>query len=117
MLDGNVTLLLSMLGSGSEVPTVVLLVEASGSGFYTGLLEDVGNGDYLVTVTTVPKGEFFVRVIGQINSSSTSVYNFFQRQSSTQHRASNIGVTVSPSHTTNTQLHIHFYGHYCECSE
>ncbi|KAL7873936.1 hypothetical protein SRHO_G00049060 [Serrasalmus rhombeus] len=92
--DGNVTLLLSMLGSGSEVPTVVLLVEPSGSGFHTGLLEDVGNGDYLVTVTTVPKGEFFVRVIGQTNSSSTSDYHFFQRQSSTRHRASSFGVTA-----------------------
>ncbi|KAL7887777.1 hypothetical protein AOLI_G00054980 [Acnodon oligacanthus] len=92
--DGNVTLLLSMLGSGSEVPTEVLLVEASGSGFHTGLLEDVGNGDYLVTVTTVPKGEFFVGVFGLTNSSSTSGYNFFQRQSSTRHRASNFTVTA-----------------------
>ncbi|KAL7887781.1 hypothetical protein AOLI_G00055020 [Acnodon oligacanthus] len=92
--DGNVTLLLSMLGSGSEVPTEVLLVEASGSRFHTGLLEDLGNGDYLVTVTTVPKGEFSVRVIGQTNSSSTSGYNVFQRQSSTRHRASNFTVTA-----------------------
>ncbi|XP_036418022.1 von Willebrand factor A domain-containing protein 7-like [Colossoma macropomum] len=97
--NGNVTLLLSILGSGSEVPTTVRLVEASGSGFYTGLLEDVGNGDYLVTVTTVPKGEFFVRVNGQINSSSTSDYNVFQRQSSTRHRASNISVTAVRNET------------------
>ncbi|KAL7873937.1 hypothetical protein SRHO_G00049070 [Serrasalmus rhombeus] len=97
--NGNVTLLLSMLGSGSEVPTVVLLVEASGSGFHTGLLEDVGNGDYLVTVTTVPKGEFFVHVIGQTNSSSTSDYNFFQRQSSTRHRASSFSVTAERNGT------------------
>ncbi|XP_037392795.1 von Willebrand factor A domain-containing protein 7-like [Pygocentrus nattereri] len=97
--NGNVTLLLSMLGSGSEVPTVVLLVEASGSGFHRGLLEDVGNGDYLVTVTTVPKGEFFVFVIGQTNSSSTSDYNFFQRQSSTQHRASSFSVTAERNGT------------------
>ncbi|KAL7873935.1 hypothetical protein SRHO_G00049050 [Serrasalmus rhombeus] len=97
--DGNVTLLLSMLGSGSEVPTEVALVEASGSGFHTGLLEDVGNGDYLVTVTTVPKGEFFVRVIGQTNSSSTSDYHSFQRQSSTRHRASGFAVNAERNGT------------------
>ncbi|KAI4879287.1 hypothetical protein NFI96_006048 [Prochilodus magdalenae] len=87
--SGNVTLLLSMLGSGSEVPTEVLLVDASGSGSYTSVFENVGNRDYLVTVTTVPKGEFFVRVFGQTSTSAV-----FQRQSSTRHKASNISVTA-----------------------
>ncbi|KAI4879289.1 hypothetical protein NFI96_006050 [Prochilodus magdalenae] len=90
--SGNVTLLLSMLGTGSEVPAGVFLFDASGSGSYASGLEGVGNGDYLVTATTVPKGEFFVAVIGFTNSSSNDT--IFQRQSSTRHRASNISVTA-----------------------
>ncbi|XP_072535234.1 von Willebrand factor A domain-containing protein 7-like [Salminus brasiliensis] len=88
---GNVTLLVSLLGSESGVLKEVTLVEASGSGVYKGILEDVGSGDYMVTVTTVPKGDFYIRLNGQFNSSSTSA---FQRQSSTRYRASNITVTA-----------------------
>ncbi|XP_072535237.1 von Willebrand factor A domain-containing protein 7-like [Salminus brasiliensis] len=88
---GNVTLLVSLLGSESGVLKELTLVEASGSGVYKGILEDVGSGDYMVTVTTVPKGDFYIRLNGQFNSSSTSA---FQRQSSTRYRASNITVTA-----------------------
>ncbi|XP_072535236.1 von Willebrand factor A domain-containing protein 7-like [Salminus brasiliensis] len=91
MTAGNVTLLVSLLGSESGVLKELTLVEASGSGVYKGILEDVGSGDYLVTVTTVPKGDFYVCFNGQFNSSSTSA---FQRQSSTRYRASNITVTA-----------------------
>ncbi|XP_062848411.1 von Willebrand factor A domain-containing protein 7-like, partial [Trichomycterus rosablanca] len=89
--DKNVTLLLSLLGSSSSAPFEVALMDASSSGVYPGILETRGNGEYLVTVSTLPQEEFYVGVKGLMNSSSSSV---FQRQSSTRYRTSNISVTV-----------------------
>ncbi|XP_049336028.1 von Willebrand factor A domain-containing protein 7-like [Astyanax mexicanus] len=88
---GNVTLLVSLLGSGSGLISELVLVDSSGSGLYKGSLEDQGSGDYLVTVETAPKGDFYIRITGQFNSSTSSK---FQRQSSTQYRASNISITA-----------------------
>ncbi|XP_026858824.2 von Willebrand factor A domain-containing protein 7-like [Electrophorus electricus] len=92
--DGNITLLLSMVGSDLEKPLVVALVEASDFTVHTGSLQDTGDGDYLVTVSTVPKREFYILVLGQTNSSSTSDNIPFQRQSSGLYRTSNITVTA-----------------------
>ncbi|XP_072535233.1 von Willebrand factor A domain-containing protein 7-like [Salminus brasiliensis] len=90
--SGNAKMLVSLLGSASGLLKEVALVDASSSsGVHKGNLENMGNGDYLVTMATVPKGEFYVHVNGQFNSSSTSV---FQRQSPTQHKASIISISV-----------------------
>ncbi|XP_076842848.1 von Willebrand factor A domain-containing protein 7-like isoform X1 [Brachyhypopomus gauderio] len=92
--DGNITLLLSILGSGVVKPTDVSLVEALDSTVHTSVLRDVGNGDYLVTVSTVPLGAFYVRVIGYTNSSLISNSTIFQRQYFGLLRTSNITVTA-----------------------
>uniref|UniRef100_A0A3B1JGI1 Uncharacterized protein n=1 Tax=Astyanax mexicanus TaxID=7994 RepID=A0A3B1JGI1_ASTMX len=89
--DGSFTLLVSLLGSGSGLISELVLVDSSGSGLYKGSLEDQGSGDYLVTVETAPKGDFYIRITGQFNSSTSSK---FQRQSSTRYRASTISITV-----------------------
>ncbi|XP_030643648.1 von Willebrand factor A domain-containing protein 7-like [Chanos chanos] len=96
--DGNATLLVTVTGGESVKLTEVALVEASGSGVVNGTLQDVGGGDYLVTVTSVPAEKFVVRVRGE-STLSRSTPNIFQRQSSTQLSASNISITTQVSDT------------------
>ncbi|XP_030643650.1 von Willebrand factor A domain-containing protein 7-like [Chanos chanos] len=91
--DGNTTLLVTVTGGESVKLTEVALVEASGSGVVNGTLQDVGGGDYLVTVTLVPAEKFVVRVRGE-STLSRSTPNIFQRQSSTQLSPSNISITT-----------------------
>ncbi|XP_030643649.1 von Willebrand factor A domain-containing protein 7-like [Chanos chanos] len=96
--SGNATLLVTVTGGDSVNVTEVALVEASGSGVVNGTLEDLGSGDYLVTVTTVPTEKFFVRVRGE-SAISGSTLNNFQRQSTTQFRASNVSITTQVNGT------------------
>ncbi|XP_010903895.2 von Willebrand factor A domain-containing protein 7-like [Esox lucius] len=92
---GNGTLLVSVTGSDSVRLTEVALVEASGSGEVNGTVESVGSRDYLVTVNTIPAGEFVVRLKGESTSTATrAAQNIFQRQSSTRLRTSTIVVTA-----------------------
>ncbi|KAI2668273.1 von Willebrand factor A domain-containing protein 7 [Labeo rohita] len=93
VIDSNITLLLTIVGGDSVTPTEVALVEASGSQTITGTLEKTADGDFLVTMNSVPAGEFVVRVMGE-SSSSRSSNGRFQRQSVTQHRASSVVITV-----------------------
>ncbi|KAF7710104.1 hypothetical protein HF521_008976 [Silurus meridionalis] len=58
----TVTLLLTLVGLDSGSPTEVSLVEASSSNSFTGTLEEVASGQYLVTFTSIPAGKFTVRV-------------------------------------------------------
>ncbi|KAL1023648.1 hypothetical protein UPYG_G00044010 [Umbra pygmaea] len=84
-------LLLSVLGrKGPESVKVsnVALVTVSGSDLVGGILEDVGSGNFLVTVTMVPAGEFVVQLNGTDVVSST----LFQRQSSTQMSVSKVTI-------------------------
>ncbi|XP_016346609.1 von Willebrand factor A domain-containing protein 7-like [Sinocyclocheilus anshuiensis] len=91
--NGNVTLLLTVMGGDTVTPTEVALVEASGSQTIIGTLEKVADGDFLVTMNRVPAGEFVVRVMGERNSLRSS-NGRFQRQSVTQHRTSSVIITA-----------------------
>ncbi|KAK7165961.1 hypothetical protein R3I93_005902 [Phoxinus phoxinus] len=91
--NSNITLLLTVMGGDSVTLTEVSLVEASGSQAINGTLERVADRDVLVTMNSVPAGEFVVRVIGE-RSSSRSSNSLFQRQSVTQNRASSVVITA-----------------------
>uniref|UniRef100_A0A6Q2YXP0 von Willebrand factor A domain containing 11 n=1 Tax=Esox lucius TaxID=8010 RepID=A0A6Q2YXP0_ESOLU len=84
-----VILLVSVLGrkgpASVKVSNVVLVTVSEVIG---GTLEDVGNGDFLVTVTKVPAGEFVVLVNGTDLVSTT----LFQRQSTTQMSVSSVTI-------------------------
>ncbi|KAJ8000599.1 hypothetical protein DPEC_G00182050 [Dallia pectoralis] len=85
------TLLVSVLGKkgpASFKVSNVALVTVSGSEVVGGALEDMGNGDFLVTVTKVPAGEFVVLLNGTDLVSST----LFQRQSTTQMSVSSVAI-------------------------
>lgn len=84
-------LLVSVLGRkgpASVKVANVALVTVSGSEVIGGALEDMGNGDFLVTVTKVPAGEFVVLLNGTDVVSST----VFQRQSTTQMSVSKVTI-------------------------
>ena len=68
----------------------VSMVTVSGSEVVRGDLKDVGNGDFLVTVTKVPAGEFVVLLNGTDVESASE----FQRQSTTQMSVSNVSIKV-----------------------
>ncbi|XP_016300112.1 uncharacterized protein LOC107656686, partial [Sinocyclocheilus anshuiensis] len=91
--NSNVTLLLTIMGGDTVTPTEVALVESSGSQSINGTLEKIADGKFLVTMNSVPAGEFVVRVMGE-RSSSRSSNGGFQRQSITQHRASSLVITA-----------------------
>ncbi|KAL1023649.1 hypothetical protein UPYG_G00044030 [Umbra pygmaea] len=85
------TLLLSVLGRKSPDSVKVsnvALVTVSGADVVGGILEDLGSGDFLVTVTKVPAGEFVVQLNGTDLVSST----VFQRQSTTQISVSKVTI-------------------------
>ncbi|XP_045073761.1 uncharacterized protein LOC123486507 [Coregonus clupeaformis] len=84
-------LLVSVLGRKGPASVKVAdiaLVTASGSLVVGGALEDMGNGDFLVTVTKVPAGELVVLLNGTDVVSST----IFQRQSTTQMSISKVTI-------------------------
>lgn len=69
----------------------VSLISVSNSGIVaTGTISDVGDGSVLVTVPTVPEGEFVVLLKGTDKVSSTD----FQRQSTTQMSISKVHIQV-----------------------
>ncbi|XP_059367578.1 uncharacterized protein LOC132106012 [Carassius carassius] len=89
----NVTLLLTIMGGDTVTPTEVALVKSSDSQTINGTLEKLADGKFLVTMNSVPAGEFVVRVIGE-RSSSRASNGRFQRQSITQQRASSLVITA-----------------------
>uniref|UniRef100_A0A8C2HZ49 von Willebrand factor A domain-containing protein 7-like n=1 Tax=Cyprinus carpio TaxID=7962 RepID=A0A8C2HZ49_CYPCA len=89
----NVTLLLTIMGGDTVTPTEVALVKSSDSQSINGTLEKLADGKFLVTVNSVPAGEFVVRVMGE-RSSSRSSNGRFQRQSITQQRTSSLVITA-----------------------
>ncbi|KTF80295.1 hypothetical protein cypCar_00039834 [Cyprinus carpio] len=90
----NVTLLLTIMGGDTVTPTEVALVKSSDSQSINGTLEKLADGKFLVTVNSVPAGEFVVRVMGE-RSSSRSSNGRFQRQSITQQRTSSLVITIT----------------------
>ncbi|KAM6911567.1 von Willebrand factor A domain-containing protein 7-like [Lycodopsis pacificus] len=86
----NGSLLVTLTGSDSATVTEVALVKSSGSEI-KGVVEPQGGGSFLVHVDMMPSVEFVVRVKGQdVAPGAPSIV--FQRQSSTNFRASNLTV-------------------------
>jgi len=112
----NGSLLVSLTGSDSATVTEVTLVESSGSEEIKGVVEPQGSGNFLVHVDVMPSVEFAVRLKGRddgVASKASSIV--FQRQSSTNFRASNLTVTVS-SHPRSSLCHSHHLTHERRCS-
>ncbi|XP_030643687.1 von Willebrand factor A domain-containing protein 7-like [Chanos chanos] len=97
-INSNVNLLVSVTGGDSVRVTEVALVDASDSGAVNGTLEDLGSGDYLVTMSKVPAGQFVVSVKGERNFTK-SLPDRFQRQSTTQIRASSVFIATQVNGT------------------
>ena len=86
-------LLLTVTGQkGAEALKVqeVALVEVSGSRVADGVIQEMGGGDFLVTVSQVPEGDFVVMMKGEEKATSSR----FQRQRTTQMSLSNVIITV-----------------------
>ncbi|XP_031694999.1 von Willebrand factor A domain-containing protein 7-like, partial [Anarrhichthys ocellatus] len=88
----NGSLLVSLTGSDSATVTEVALVKSSGSEEIKGVVEPQGGGSFLVHVDMMPSVEFVVRVKGQESVAPGAPLIVFQRQSSTNFRASNLTV-------------------------
>ncbi|XP_058237738.1 von Willebrand factor A domain-containing protein 7-like [Hemibagrus wyckioides] len=76
-------LLLTMTGQkGAEALELqeVALVEVSDASVVNGTIEEMGDGNFLVTVNQVPEGEFVVMMKGKDMTTSS----YFQRQTTTQ---------------------------------
>ncbi|KPP57640.1 hypothetical protein Z043_124615, partial [Scleropages formosus] len=101
----NSTLYLTVSDSVTLTVTAVSLVEASGSQEFNGTIESLGRGNYLVSVDRVPEGQFSVRLLGLLDSSTRSSSTPFQRQSNTQLRASNLIVTAQANSTVEPGIH------------
>ncbi|XP_075946869.1 von Willebrand factor A domain-containing protein 7 [Anarhichas minor] len=98
---GNASLLVSVTGSDTVKVTGVTLFDSSGPTEVNGSLQSVGSGNFLVTFSGVPAGEFVVRLRGE-DSSSTSrstQSKSFQRQAPTQIKTSSISVTALANNT------------------
>ncbi|XP_030643657.1 von Willebrand factor A domain-containing protein 7-like [Chanos chanos] len=89
---GNVSVVLSVTGGDSVKLTEAAAVETMGTETIVGSLEELGNGEYLVTFGTAPRGSFGIHVTGQDNTGSSQIS--FQRYSSAQLRTSNVSVTA-----------------------
>ncbi|KAG9275573.1 von Willebrand factor A domain-containing protein 7-like [Astyanax mexicanus] len=82
---------------GAEALTVkeIALVEVSGSQVVDGKIQEMGGGDFLVSVDKIPAGEFVVMMKGEEKASSSK----FQRQSTTQMSLSKITVKATVDST------------------
>ncbi|KAG7223689.1 hypothetical protein INR49_015414 [Caranx melampygus] len=107
---GNASLLVSVTGSDTVKLTEVTLFDSSGPVEVNGSLQAcwmfqytfaMGSGNFLVTFTEVPAGDFVVRLKGEDSSSSSrSTRSSFQRQASTQIKTSSISVTSQANNTS-----------------
>nr|XP_055060962.1 von Willebrand factor A domain-containing protein 7-like [Misgurnus anguillicaudatus] len=96
---GNGTLFLSVTGGELITVTDVLLVEASGSNTVNGTIQSLGGSDYLIHLQRIPEWPFVVQLKGLLNGITRSSLGLFQRQSSTQQRASSIKITAESQST------------------
>ncbi|XP_067437736.1 von Willebrand factor A domain-containing protein 7-like isoform X1 [Thunnus thynnus] len=97
---GNSSLMVSVTGSDTVKVTEVTLFDSSGPTEVNGSLQELGGGNFLVSFSNVPAGEFVVRLRGQDNSStSRSTTSSFQRQASTQIKTSSISITAQANNT------------------
>ncbi|KAL7404652.1 hypothetical protein ABVT39_017648 [Epinephelus coioides] len=97
---GNASLMVTVTGSDTVKVTEVTLFDSSGPTEVNGSLQAVGDGNFLVTFSGVPAGDFVVRLKGEDSSStSRSTPSSFQRQASTQIKTSSISVTAQVNNT------------------
>nr|XP_019939288.1 PREDICTED: von Willebrand factor A domain-containing protein 7-like [Paralichthys olivaceus]XP_019939289.1 PREDICTED: von Willebrand factor A domain-containing protein 7-like [Paralichthys olivaceus] len=97
---GNVSLLVSVTGSNTLTVSEVTLFDSSGPTEVNGSVQSIGSGNFLVTFSGVPAGNFVVRLKGEDSSAtSRSSHSSFQRQASTQIRTSSISVTAQANNT------------------
>lgn len=94
-LGANVSLLVSVTGSDNATVTDVSLVELLGSEEVKGVVEPQEGTTFLVRIQTMPSAEFVVRVKGRDDGDGSGAAIVFQRQSSTNFRASNLSISVS----------------------
>ncbi|KAM3622807.1 uncharacterized protein V6R79_003398 [Siganus canaliculatus] len=100
LTGGNVSLLVSVTGSDTVNVTEVTLFDSSGSTEVNGSLQSMGGGNFLVTFTGIPSGDFVVRLRGEDSSAtSRSTPSSFQRQASTQIKASSISISAQANET------------------
>ncbi|XP_056135904.1 von Willebrand factor A domain-containing protein 7 [Lampris incognitus] len=87
-----VTLLLSVMGrkgpSSVTINTIGLVTTSVPENVSSGTPIDMGNGDIVVTISSVPKGEFVVMLNGTDTVSNTQI----QRQSTTQMSTSKVAI-------------------------
>ncbi|KAA8586838.1 hypothetical protein FQN60_000674, partial [Etheostoma spectabile] len=96
----NGSLIVTVTGSDSATVTEVILVASSGSRKVNGSVEAQGGGDFLARFDRIPEEEFVVLVKGQnSNGSSRASSVIFQRQSSTNIRASAVTVASPDSNS------------------
>ncbi|TDH15997.1 hypothetical protein EPR50_G00015240 [Perca flavescens] len=97
---GNASLLVTVTGSDTVNVTEVTLCDSSGPTEVNGSLQSVGSGNFLVTFSGVPAGDFVLRLRGEDSgSTSRSTLSSFQRQASTQIKTSSISVTAQANNT------------------
>ncbi|XP_074486744.1 von Willebrand factor A domain-containing protein 7 isoform X1 [Sebastes fasciatus] len=96
----NVSLLVSVTGSDTVKVTEVTLFDSSGPTEVNGSLQALGSGNFLVTFSGVPAGNFVVLLKGEDSSStSRATSSNFQRQAPTQMKTSSISVTAQANNT------------------
>ncbi|XP_051801333.1 von Willebrand factor A domain-containing protein 7-like [Acanthochromis polyacanthus] len=97
---GNASILVSVTGSDTINVTEVSLFDSSVPTEVNGSIQSVGSGNYLVTFSGVPAGDFVLILKGEdINSTSRSTSSTFQRQASTQIKTTSISVTTQVNNT------------------
>ncbi|KAM6984482.1 von Willebrand factor A domain-containing protein 7-like [Tautogolabrus adspersus] len=90
----NGSLLVSLTGSATATVTEVALVESWGSEEIKGVVDPQGSGNFLVHVDRIPSVEFVVRLMGRDDSFDSRASIFFQRQTPTNFRSSNLTITA-----------------------
>lgn len=87
--------MLSVIGTKGptslSIKEVSLITVSSPENISNSLLTDMGNGDILVEIDSVPDGEFVILVKG----TDKQFNNEFQRQSTTQMSVSKVNIKVS----------------------
>ncbi|XP_029949939.1 von Willebrand factor A domain-containing protein 7 isoform X2 [Salarias fasciatus] len=98
---GNASILITVTGSDTVNVTEVTLFDSSGPTVVNGSLQSMGSGNFLVTFTEVPAGNFVLLLKGEDSSStSRSTPSVFQRQASTQIKTSGISISAQTNTTS-----------------
>nr|XP_029133505.1 von Willebrand factor A domain-containing protein 7-like [Labrus bergylta] len=88
------SLLVSLTGSTTATVTEVALVESWGSEEIKGVVDPQGSGNFLVNFDRIPSVEFVVRLMGRDDGFNNGASIFFQRQTPTNFRSSNLTITA-----------------------